>query len=62
MAAKSRYGQKATPNFVNEKSKRALQNMSDEKARVRGKPRCLEVAVRSVIDSDSPGQSYASSD
>ena len=30
MAAKHRFGEKATPGLVNEKAKRALQNMSNE--------------------------------
>ena len=62
VAARNRFGGKATPAFVNEKAKRALQNMSDEKARVRGKARGPAASVRSVIDSDSPSQSYAGSE
>ena len=35
MAARHRFGEKATPGLVNEKAKRALQNMSDEGRRIR---------------------------
>ena len=59
VAAKYRFGDKATPLFVNEKIKRALQNMSDEGKRDRKKG-----FRRGGLDAESSTglSSYTSSD
>ena len=54
VAGKHRFGEKATPGLVNEKAKRALQNLSDERRMRRVCGRGVDSAdIGEVVGRDS---------